>query len=215
LVIVQFIRPYSGVPRLHTRLMHASGQWLQSIVPLYSIQKGPQIFGAEVTYQKRYSYGALLNVSAEEDDDDGIVAQDAQGTARIAQPPRPIAKPPTAAQPSAGNAFANRGTVKVEKPAPASKSADPWLEGALMALNDEAPGNPWIVLLKKISAQCTTLGQVSALRGSDAVKNILAATTTPEAVKRDIEKAFNDASARLADEIHRSTPADAEAAHAG
>ena len=53
---------------LVTRLVHSSGQWVESIHPLPQTAK-PQEFGSALTYARRYSLAAICGISAEEDDD--------------------------------------------------------------------------------------------------------------------------------------------------
>lgn len=54
---------------LRTILLHSSGQYLGCTIPLLSLTKGPQPFGSELTYMRRYAQAALLNLAADEDDD--------------------------------------------------------------------------------------------------------------------------------------------------
>jgi hypothetical protein len=54
---------------LHTVLMHKSGQFIQSVMPLVQATLGPQKFGSELTYMRRYAYAAILSMTADEDDD--------------------------------------------------------------------------------------------------------------------------------------------------
>jgi hypothetical protein len=61
------ILPFMWV--LKTKLMHISGEEIESLMPLVSITKGPQQFGSELTYMRRYAYAAILNMTADEDDD--------------------------------------------------------------------------------------------------------------------------------------------------
>lgn len=64
---------------LVSRLMHQSGQWLESRFPLRTYDR-TQETGSLITYARRYSAQALLGVAAEADDD-GAAAhhQDAPG----------------------------------------------------------------------------------------------------------------------------------------
>ena len=50
-----------------TRLVHKSGQWIESVFPI-SLDK-PQAMGSAYTYAKRYSLSAICNIAADEDDD--------------------------------------------------------------------------------------------------------------------------------------------------
>lgn len=68
LAVVQIIGSDEHGAFLTTRMVHASGQWIESIHPLPNSAK-PQEFGSALTYARRYSLAALCGISAEEDDD--------------------------------------------------------------------------------------------------------------------------------------------------
>lgn len=58
---------------LEGKIIHSSGQWMSTLIPLL-IKQGDnpiQEFGSASTYARRYGICSLLNLSAE-DDDDGI-----------------------------------------------------------------------------------------------------------------------------------------------
>lgn len=59
---------------LHTRLMHLSGQWIESTYPVCGMDKH-QAMGSALTYARRYALFAMVGVAGE-DDDDGNAAQD-------------------------------------------------------------------------------------------------------------------------------------------
>lgn len=65
---------------LVTRLLHSSGQWIESAYPIDVYEK-PQEMGSAITYARRYALTALLGIAAEEDDD----GQTAQGSSRAAR----------------------------------------------------------------------------------------------------------------------------------
>lgn len=57
---------------LHTQLVHQDGGNLQSSMKLPMPGQDPKAFGAAVTYMRRYAYGALLCLAADDDlDEDG------------------------------------------------------------------------------------------------------------------------------------------------
>jgi hypothetical protein len=60
---------------LNTTLMHQTGEWISSQVPIKASQN-PQQTMAYATYMRRMAYSALLSLSSE-DDDDGEGAADA------------------------------------------------------------------------------------------------------------------------------------------
>lgn len=70
-----------------TRLIHKSGQWIESRFPI--AQDKPQAMGSSYTYAKRYSLSAICNISADEDDD----AEVAQSRPSYQGTQKPVAQP--------------------------------------------------------------------------------------------------------------------------
>jgi hypothetical protein len=68
---------------LVTRLLHTSGQWMESHYPL-PVSDRPHVMGSAITYAKRYSWAAIAGVATE--DDDGNAAQDAPKNGTPANP---------------------------------------------------------------------------------------------------------------------------------
>ncbi len=58
-----------GKYRLITRLLHESGESIESRTPLLVENTGSQAFGSALTYMRRYALTALLGIAADEDDD--------------------------------------------------------------------------------------------------------------------------------------------------
>jgi hypothetical protein len=79
-----------------TRLIHASGQWIATWVPvLVSADANAQGWGGALTYARRYGISTLLAVASEEDDDaNAACGNEAKPAARAAR--TPTAPPPTA-----------------------------------------------------------------------------------------------------------------------
>jgi hypothetical protein len=75
LVIVQTTQVRATGTYLLTSLLHSSEQWLASELRLNATSAGPQAFGSELTYLRRYATLGILGL-APEDDDDGAAAQD-------------------------------------------------------------------------------------------------------------------------------------------
>ncbi len=74
LAIVHMTQEFAGQVELVTRLVHASGEYFQSIYPVKASADRPQEMGSAMTYARRYTVSALLGIASEEDDD----AQSAQ-----------------------------------------------------------------------------------------------------------------------------------------
>lgn len=80
-------------PLCITRLMHASGQWIETAVPvLVADGANAQGWGSAITYAKRYGLCALLGVAADEDDDGNTACGNHATAAHRAAKPAP-AKP--------------------------------------------------------------------------------------------------------------------------
>jgi ERF superfamily len=69
LFVVQAPQSTSAGILITTMLMHTSGEWLASDLELPSVKQDAQGKGSAITYARRYSYQAILNIAAEEDDD--------------------------------------------------------------------------------------------------------------------------------------------------
>lgn len=73
-VVQQIIVGDDGQTILHTILMHASGQYMESRMRVVPAKNDVQTLGSCITYLKRYAYSALVGVTAADEDDDGEVA---------------------------------------------------------------------------------------------------------------------------------------------
>ncbi len=82
---------------LVTTLVHSSGQWIKSHIPLNPSKPDSQGVGAAITYLRRYSLSAIVGVVCDDDDDGeeavGRGSKQAK-TPAVAQnaPPKPIEK---------------------------------------------------------------------------------------------------------------------------
>lgn len=73
--------------RLLTLLLHESGEWIKSELPINTKLPYQQL-GSAITYLKRYSYCAILGIVADDDDDANL----AQGTGVVTGPIQPAKK---------------------------------------------------------------------------------------------------------------------------
>lgn len=129
---VQTFGHENGATWLHTTLMHASGQWIRSTLPVIAAkERDPQALGSAITYMRRYALLAIAGLASEEDDDDGNTASDRYHGGREERrpvqqqrqaPPSPartqaqVAEQPAAAKPTAA-----------PEPEQASSPADPYV----------------------------------------------------------------------------------------
>lgn len=79
LAVVQGVGRDGEDVAITTRIVHESGEWIESMLPLpVDRMGGIQGVGSAITYGRRYALQAMLGIAS--DDDDGAAAQ--------AQPPR-------------------------------------------------------------------------------------------------------------------------------
>lgn len=78
LVLIQAAEIKEKSPLVVTRIVHTSGEWIETEASSGSEEIGPQKYGSAITYLRRYSIMALCGVSAEADDD-GNLAQEKSG----------------------------------------------------------------------------------------------------------------------------------------
>lgn len=90
LSIVQTVETENDKPFLVTMLLHTSGQWVKSFMPIIVTKNDPQSFGSAVTYCRRYALAAIVGVCPADDD-----AEEAMKGVRNPAP-RPIRMPPKA-----------------------------------------------------------------------------------------------------------------------
>ena len=103
-----------GAGRLRVMLLHSSGEFLASEAPLPSPEEvGPQKFGSQVTYLRRYLLAPLIGVASEDDDDGNGV----EGN-RFSKTERPKAPPPVEPKPAGGPPMFPK--TAPEKPIPVS-----------------------------------------------------------------------------------------------
>lgn len=78
---------------LLTTLLHTSGQWIESAIPLINKKGDDQGQGGSITYAKRYGLLSILGIPTE--DDDGNIASQTTYNEKLKKHPEPI-KPQSA-----------------------------------------------------------------------------------------------------------------------
>lgn len=74
LAVVQQITLDDSQQLLVTKLLHSSGQWIQSIAKITPQKTDVQSFSSYITYLKRIMYCSLISVVTGDEDDDGNAA---------------------------------------------------------------------------------------------------------------------------------------------
>ena len=81
----------SGAPGLETILVHATGEWISSVMPVVCAkQNDPQALGSAITYARRYALQSALLIPAVDDDGEAAMFRQEEDTP---VPVPPLAKP--------------------------------------------------------------------------------------------------------------------------
>lgn len=67
LAIVQTMEPNGTLWVLSTMLIHSSGQWMKSMLPI-NVNAASSALGSSISYMRRYALCAMISISPEDDD---------------------------------------------------------------------------------------------------------------------------------------------------
>lgn len=121
-----------GATYLRTRLMHSSGQWVESLCPIPSVPD-MQKMGSAITYARRYSLSAICGIAADEDDDGNEAAKPTNGQTRTEPQQKTSAPAGFEDWYSDLTATADLGTEALQK---AWKGSQPFMRKYLMDTNN-------------------------------------------------------------------------------
>jgi len=68
LSFIQAAEYKSGMIAITTRIMHKSGQWVESITKIPTLKQDPQGFGSAISYARRYGLQSLAGLPSVDDD---------------------------------------------------------------------------------------------------------------------------------------------------
>lgn len=76
IALVQQVEDQNGATILHTRLLHSSGQWIESRSRVIPVGKTQQEWGSAMSYQRRYNIMSLCAIAPDDEpsDDDALTA---------------------------------------------------------------------------------------------------------------------------------------------
>ena len=92
LTVIQSMDTVEKMITCTTRILHASGQWIDSTLSLAADKPTPQGFGSAATYVRRYGICAALSISTPNEDDDGNKAEENEAKAKAKAEKARIAK---------------------------------------------------------------------------------------------------------------------------
>lgn len=87
LVVTQLGTVSEFGPTLVTVLMHTSGQWIRSVVPILNERNSAQGMGSAISYARRYALSAIAGIT--QVDDDGEAASSAMANVTL----KPVSEP--------------------------------------------------------------------------------------------------------------------------
>jgi hypothetical protein len=87
LCVVQSMEIIGEQVILISTLMHSSGQWIKSTIPVINAQKTSQGQGSGITYARRYALAALVGCVQDDDDGEAAMPKDRDFKAKKAPAP--------------------------------------------------------------------------------------------------------------------------------
>ena len=137
LAVIQSPSTEQGSVTITTRIIHISGQWIESSLTFVVQKSDPQSIGSAITYGRRYTWAAMLGITQEDDDGNG-------GSDQKPDPKGNQNRTGNQTKPGAGKPPLNTGNPGAGKPKEKGK-----IEGALAAIN----GAKDIAALDKVKEQ--------------------------------------------------------------
>lgn len=102
-----------------TRIMHASGQWIEGSLAMPVTDAKPQSIGSAITYGRRYMLAPLAGIAADEDDDGNLAQGDHAKTeskkTRVEPGPKKAAPPDDSEPPPPSDQYAPSKHVRDAK----------------------------------------------------------------------------------------------------
>jgi hypothetical protein len=155
---------------LHTVLAHASGEKLESVMPLApfpSEGKAVQTWAGVLTYARRYSLTALVGLAVEDDDDANRSAADGDFDIHDREPARQAPQPRQPPPPRKLDVVGKAPQEAVEE-ALALQDADPWkvngvpVEQLVPLLETAISTRPWLEVSKMVPSYVKRLNLTEA-----------------------------------------------------
>lgn len=122
----------SGDIVLITTLLHSSGEWLGGVYPVRATDAKPQSLGSAITYARRYAFGALVGLIADDDDDGNAASAPAQNKAPVKvqngggvpKPTMPAREQPNNTRNDSIDTAGEHGTGTTDNPFTADEAAE-------------------------------------------------------------------------------------------
>lgn len=147
IAIVQLTSTQGDALVLHTRMIHNSGQWIESEYPVCKFPATSQQMGAAMTYARRYSLASVCGIAQEDDD-----LADGKGTAPVAAPKKTVGTVSRADDEAARQMMVKEGEAVARDGIDALAK---WWK-ALAPADRETIGQDTLALLKSHAAEVTS-----------------------------------------------------------
>ena len=103
LSVVQTVAQGDGTVGVRSLLLHASGEWISSLLEMPVAQKTPQGYGSALTYARRYALAALVGIAQDDDDAEAATRPSAPVLPPVQKrTPLPREQPPASPPPQPG-----------------------------------------------------------------------------------------------------------------
>jgi hypothetical protein len=127
IAMIQAVGANGSMVTVTTRIIHSSGEWIESTIAGTVDAKGLQSLGAAVSYLKRYALTAMLGIAADEDDD-GNGADGNLTDAHDRAAPAKKSPPPSSSKPTTPFDDPTKSTPFIPVPVDAEGSGSDWKE---------------------------------------------------------------------------------------
>lgn len=204
LSFIQDARATASAAEVVTRLLHSSGQWIESeplSVPLIATSNDgtitAQVVGSGITYAKRYSLSSLIGMASEADDDGNAASGNTAEINRRERPKLPAC--PKCGETRAvivGKAEYGGGFVCFGKKDGCGhkwQPAEAQTEPPDMAVHEQLTAKDQLTIAQVVTLFGETQSQADFMAVCDIIKTsdgIVAKSDHPELVKEQIKKAI-------------------------
>lgn len=132
-----------------TRLLHSSGQWIESALSAEPKDMGAQSVGSVVTYLRRYALSSMAGVSTEDDDGEAGEARGKTNEQPAAAPRSAYTKPPVTTESVLGGRVESATTKRGPAPASTGPRAQPLKQPGQRRLDEETECEHGVSLREK------------------------------------------------------------------
>jgi hypothetical protein len=140
LSVSQCLEHQEGKTILTSLLMHSSGQFISSSMPVISEKPGPQAMGSAISYARRYSLAALTGVYQADDDAEGAHGRPAPS---VVSKPKEVTTPVVPKTKPSLTTFSEADVPMFDSTSPLLDQAKPSIDELRKQVLDVAKVSKW------------------------------------------------------------------------